>query len=175
MSINIIETNMDDNNNMNNNMGRNNEDTLCYNKERSFIMTDVSDDDFEENFSDKDYYDMYVKNPDFNIMEMAKILILFPEHLYSIIKVYLAHEGINKKEIRGYEEYKEYIKNHNSLCREIYFYKHEELRLESEIENLIRQKQIVKEEKIKKKNEYNLFMIEKMGSASLPNPEVLKI
>jgi FlaA1/EpsC-like NDP-sugar epimerase len=53
--------------------------------------------------------------------------------------------------------------------------RHEEASQITEIENLIHQKQIAKEEKIKKKKEYNLFMMEKMGSASLPNSDVLKI
>jgi hypothetical protein len=144
-------------------------------KEKVFIITDQSDSNFEEEFEDKDYYDMYVKNPDYNIMEIAEILILFPEHLYYIIRGFLDSEGINKTEIRGYAEYKEYVKMHNTLCREIYFYKNEELRLESEIENLIRQKQTAKEEKIKKKKEYNLFMAEKMGTTDWPNSDVLKI
>lgn len=174
MSINIIQANIN-NNNMEDNMEDNYLDSekinKYFNKERNFIMIDKSD-NFEEDFTDKDYCDMYLKNQDFNIMEMSEIFILFPEHLYSIIKKI---PDLNKKDIRGYKEYKDYVKNHNSLCREIYFYKDEELRLKSEIENLIRQKQIAKEEKIKKKKEYNLFMMEKMGSASLPNSEVLKI
>ena len=151
-----------------------------FNKERNFIITDKSDSNFEEDFKDKDYYDMYMNNEAFNIMEMAEILIMFPEHLYSIIRKL---SNIPKKEIRGYSEYKKYVKSHNNLCREIYSWKDKELKLDSEIKYfaskvkyLIQQKQITKEEKINKKKEYNLFMIEKMGSSSLPSPpDVLRI
>lgn len=150
-----------------------------FNKDRNFIITDKSDCNFEEDFEDKDYYDMYMNNKNFNIMEMAEILIMFPEKLCSII---CKLSNIPKKEIRGYSEYKKYVKSHNNLCREIYSRKDEELRLHSKIKYLaskvkylIEQKQIAKEEKINKKKEYNLFMIEKMGSASLPSPDVLKI
>lgn len=158
MFIKTIESNMD------NNILRPLPIERYKNKEKTFIITDKSDSNFEEDFEDNEYYDMYVKNTDYNIMEIAEILIIFPEHLYSIIRGFSDSAGINKKEIRGYSEYNEYVKNHNTICREIYFYKNEELRLESEIENLIRQKQTAKEEKIKKKKEYNLFMAEKMGT-----------
>lgn len=130
MSINIIEANMDNNNadvNMEDNNFNNEKISKYHNKERNFIITDKS---LQEDFEDKDYYDMYVKNQDFNIMEMAEILSTFPEFLYSIIQEF---SNEDKKEIRGYNEYKEYVKNHNKLCREIYKKKNKENEMDSEI------------------------------------------
>jgi len=169
MSINIIEANIK------NNIFNNEKLSKYHNKERNFIITDKSESNFEEDFEDKDYYDMYVKNKDFNIMEMSEILSTFPEFLYSIIQEF---SNEDKKEIRGYNEYKEYVKNHNKLCREIYKKKNKENEIDSEINFCYEQiqilndqiqfyseeKQIAKNEKKIKKKEYNLFMNKIMGT-----------
>jgi hypothetical protein len=133
-----------------------------------FIITDKSDSNFEEDFTDKEYYDMYVNNIDFNIMEMSEILSIFPEFLYSIIREF---SNEYKKEIRGYNEYKNYVKNHNNLCKEIYKWKNKENEIESEIQILNEQIQMLEEEKLSaniekkmKKKEYNLFMKKIMGT-----------
>lgn len=135
---------------------------------KNFIMTDKSDSNFEEDFTDKEYYEMYSSNLDFNIMEMAEVLSTFPEFLYSIIQEF---SNQDKKEIRGYNEYKEYIKNHNNLCREIYKEKNKENEIENEIQILNEQIQMLEEEKLSvknekkmKKKEYNLFMNKIMGT-----------
>ena len=112
------------------------------NQNKIFIMTDKSDSNFEEDFTDKEYYEMYTNNIEFNIMEISEILSTFPEFLYSIIQEF---SNEDKKEIRGYNEYKNYVKNHNKLCKKIYKQKDKENVIESEIKILCEQIKMLEE------------------------------
>ena len=107
-----------------------------------------------EIFTDDDIYEMYVSNEELTILDIAILTKLYPHIIYKILKKFFE----KPKELRGYKEYRNFVKEQNTLCLELHDIQNEIKRIKDEIEFLIKQKQELLDLKKEKLVNYVTYM-----------------
>lgn len=107
-----------------------------------------------EVFSSSDLYQIYVSNEELTILDMAILTKQYPQIIYKSLKTFFARP----KELRGYKEYKNFVKEQNTLCLEIYSIENEFKMLTTAIEKLIQKREQVKDLKKEKLAYYIKYM-----------------
>ena len=69
-----------------------------------------------EIFTNDDIYEMYVSNEELTILDMAILTKLYPHIIYKILKTFFE----KPKELRGYKEYRNFVKEQNELCLKLH-------------------------------------------------------
>jgi hypothetical protein len=105
-------------------------------------------------FSNDDIYEMYVSNEELTILDMSILTKLYPHIIYKILKTFFE----KPKELRGYKEYKNFVKKQNELCVELHSINNELKDVKQEIEFLLNKKQDLVNLKKAKLNNYISFM-----------------
>lgn len=107
-----------------------------------------------EIFTNDDIYEMYVSNEELTILDMSILTKLYPHIIYKILKTFFE----KPKELRGYKEYRIFVKDQNELCLELHDIQKEIKNIKNEIEKLILQKNELLYLKKEKLSNYVKFM-----------------
>ena len=107
-----------------------------------------------EIFTNDDIYEMYVSNEELTILDMAILTKLYPHIIYKILKTFFE----KPKELRGYKEYRNFVKEQNELCLELHSINNDLNEVKQDIDNLMQKKQELADLKKEKLANYVSFM-----------------